>query len=139
VSAGGVSALDLTAIEARLNAATPGPWRAKQMNRPEHDPWFFVLDAAGRGPVVETVVAQTKYLVGPEEQQRADVEFIAHAPSDIAVLVEHVKALRAALAPSNADLIDIGVQLGGFEQARSWFARRAAAVLGEVPGERPAP
>ena len=129
-----MSALDLTAIEARLNAATPGPWRAKQMNRPEHDPWFFVLDAAGRGPVVETVVAQTKYLVGPEEQQRADVEFIAHAPSDIAVLVEHVKALRAALEPTNAELIDLGVRaIDGyldFTIARAWFAGRAAAVLG---------
>jgi len=40
----------LTQIRQRLQAATPGPWRAKQMNRPEDDPWFFVLDAKGRGP-----------------------------------------------------------------------------------------
>jgi hypothetical protein len=104
------------------------------MNRPEHDPWFFVLDAGGRGPVVETVVAQTKYLVVPEEQQRADVEFIAHAPADVAVLVEAVKALRAALEPFARGVVPT---LDEFAPSKTvnWTAtvgdlRRAAAVLG---------
>lgn len=91
--------LDLSAIETRLKAATPGPWRAKQMNHADGDPWFFVLDADGRGPVVETVVAQTKYLVAPEAAQRADVDFIAHAPEDVAGLLAACRALREALQP----------------------------------------
>ena len=145
MSEGGVSAQQLAEIETRLNAATPGPWRAKQMNRPEDDPWFFVLDAEGRGPVVETVVAQTKYLAVPEEQQRADVDFIAHAPADVAALVEHVKELRAALRPLAAYVerplegafgSDPMSPLFRFAVARVDLDR-AAAVLGR-PGERPA-
>lgn len=85
----------LSEIRARLDAATPGPWRAKQMNRPEDDPWFFVLDAEGRGPVMETVVAQTKYLVTPEAEQRANVEFIAHAPEDVRMLLDLADRMRA--------------------------------------------
>lgn len=96
-------AATLDAIEARLKAATPGPWRAKQMNKPEDDPWFFVLDANGRGPVMETVVAQTKYLVTPEAQQRADMEFVAHAPEDIAALLSALTVARARLSALERD------------------------------------
>ena len=54
-----------------------------------------------------------------------------HPRCAVAVLMEHVQQLRAALAqPSAEDLLDIGVQLGGFSQARAWFSRRAAAALG---------
>lgn len=87
----------LQEIAMRLKTVTRWPWRAKQMNRPEDAPWFFVLDAEGRGPVMETVVAQTKYLVTPEAEQRANVEFIAHAPDDIAYLLNLMHRLRYAV------------------------------------------
>ena len=125
VSAGGVSAQQLAEIEARLNAATPGPWRAKHRHC-DHEP----PDDESCGLGLE--------IVGPPEASNrgqfyrgADAVFIAHAPSDIAVLVEAVKALRAALEPfvciapaycTDTDVVPTRVRVGDL--------RRAAAVLG---------
>ena len=88
-----MSALDLAGIEARLKAATPGPWSVKHrhcMHEPPDD------ESCGLGLEI----------VGPPEASNrgqfyrgADAVFIAHAPSDVAVLLEAVKALRAALEP----------------------------------------
>lgn len=118
-------------IAARLKAATPGPWRAKQMNHAEDAPWFFVLDAQGRGPVVETVIAQTKYLVTPEAEQRADVEFIAHAPTDIAWLLERADALAGALDDFTGFFAGEDLESPQYD---SWM--RAETVLAAYRGTR---
>ena len=92
MSAGGVSAQQLAAIEARW--ATP---------------------RTPRGPVAISAAA------------------------DIVALVEAVKALRAALVPTDAEFIDLGTRaVDGyldFTVARAWFVGRAAAVLGTPESE----
>lgn len=71
-----MSDLDLDAIEARANAATPG-WREWQ------------------GAVVndeDDVVAEVAF---PDDLGRADLAFIVHARQDVPDLVAEVRRLRA--------------------------------------------
>ncbi|MHB8406220.1 MAG: hypothetical protein ACYDCJ_12435 [Gammaproteobacteria bacterium] len=65
-------ALDLDAIEARANAATPGPW-----DTDEYD-----------GGLRSTVTA------GPITSDE-DYDFIAHARTDVPALIAEVRRLRA--------------------------------------------
>ena len=76
----------LEGIKARLAAATPGPWT--------HDEAFnasFVC--AGEGAVADTWIARWDNRPG-RKQDKADAEFIAAAPTDVARLTA---ALEAAL------------------------------------------
>lgn len=68
----------LDAIEARLAAATPGPWTISHRNDNQ------IIRADG------TLVADTWY-----ENYESNAEFIAHAPDDMAALLAVVKAARA--------------------------------------------
>lgn len=81
--------LDLDAIEARANAATPGPWRVGATYDPEIN--VDVTNADGN-------------LVGPKDE-----DFIAAAREDVPALVAEVRRLRAALAMSNADVQAMGI------------------------------
>lgn len=68
--------IDIDAIKARLEAATPGPW-----------------EMAGGNEWVSPIGIE----VGPcadEGVRQQDAEFIANAPSDIAALIEEVERLR---------------------------------------------
>jgi hypothetical protein len=77
-----VTELDLDAIEARANAATPGPWehgercvwQAGMLNTAE-----IAVDCEhGNGGI----------------RRHADAEFIAHARTDVPALLAEVKRLR---------------------------------------------
>jgi len=114
VSAGGVSAQQLAEIEARLKAATPGPWTWG-------DGWRDLIylgpdqfEGADKYADLQLTGRDQRTIIGiridhyepiwdtatpADEPNEADREFIAHAPADVAALVEHVKALRAALQP----------------------------------------
>lgn len=78
--------LDLEAIEARLRAATPGPWAAVWLSEAlkvahRHAMPWFADDA-------------------PESyrpSKEADAALISHAPTDIASLLAEVRRLRALL------------------------------------------
>ena len=82
----------LDAIEQRANAATEGPWRAAVVAR-------FVDDDGYLGRLMTAI-----YPAGPSgppplfvtpDWLAADAEFIAHARSDVPVLVAEVRRLRA--------------------------------------------
>lgn len=97
----------LDEIEARLVAATPGPWEnegagevAQHWSRPS--PW---------GPVVSTEVSCGSYCLGGSSKgvvNDADADLIAHAPTDLAALVAVVRVAqkfhqpRTHLDPSGA-------------------------------------
>ena len=89
--------IDMDAIEGRLTAATPGPWRC----------WngFAVVGETARK---HDVMAVNR--IGPDDgvsgilggwsedgdlyARRADAEFVAMAPTDIADLIAEVRRLR---------------------------------------------
>lgn len=78
--------LELESIAARLKAAIPGPWGR------------IGWDVTGDCTYLFSVLSD------PERRGRVDVQqatrnldFIAHAPDDIAALLEEVRALRTAL------------------------------------------
>jgi len=125
-----VSAQQLAEIEARLNAATPGPWRAAN---PE--PYRVVSDtSAGLWGICDMREGLNGRNAG------RDLDFIAHAPSDVAVLVEAVKALRAALEPFAQAAMAYSLELAHPDSEEIETVaepeltvgdlRRAAAVLG---------
>ena len=77
----------LDAIRARLDAATPGPWRLES-------PFPAIYIAAGERDYIAE-------LMGPwddarwEQRWKVDAELIAHAPTDLRALLDEVEALQA--------------------------------------------
>jgi len=151
VSAGGVSAQHLAEIEARLAAASCGPWkvyaRVRELSALGKEKFpdglredvrtvryigqtFDHPQLKAPAPIVTVSVSPYFVETHSPDIEPANAEFIAHAPSDVAVLVEAVKALRAALEPFAA----LGDQLSDDAPDRcaiTWGdLRRAAAVLG---------
>ncbi|MFC7880450.1 hypothetical protein ACFUVV_00980 [Streptomyces sp. NPDC057376] len=81
----------LVDIEARANAATPGPWE----EHPDYGPDFY---AFLRGPYLRGVGTLN---FGDGDGARADREFVLNARHDVPALlaeVRHLQAQRAALA-----------------------------------------
>ncbi len=87
----------------RKATPTPGPWKVIEHNHVTGDLWLsigYVRDGITRGPVADIVhkpeylpVAELKYLVTPEAEQRANAALIASAPD----LAARVAALEEAL------------------------------------------
>ena len=73
--------VDLDAIEARIAAATPGPWSSASGNTAT-EPIRLRFNSGGRLEVVY------------EPTWEADAELIAHAPTDLAALVAENERLR---------------------------------------------
>lgn len=80
----------LKEIEARLEKATPGPWRAVR-NNALGETWFNIFSLGDNN-----VLAMIGDLAD-EVKQSPDAELIAHAPTDLALLLSLVKEYRAAL------------------------------------------
>jgi hypothetical protein len=96
-------------IEARLNAATPGPWQWS----PEEDTW------GDCGPNLETVERGQVYSDGSQGAEAqvigswghdangisvadGDAEFIAHSPTDVAFLLTELRKRDEAIARAKA-------------------------------------
>ncbi len=77
-------ALDLDAIRARADAATPGPWHVEKL--PYRYPQRVTTNAA-------LIVAET--YIDPAHEP-AEAIFIAHARTDVPALLAEVERLRAA-------------------------------------------
>ena len=76
-----LSADELRAIEARVNATTPGPWRSIIEGRDQDSGSSFI-----------TTEGEDIYLSGATD---ADQDFIAHARQDIVRLLAEVRRLSA--------------------------------------------
>ena len=88
--------MDLQAIEARLEAASPGPWKAQ----PFEDEGSPIVGSGHEVGLVAYALRSgavcDKWYDKP--QCEADSEFIAHAPEDIRALLDAVKAVREVVA-----------------------------------------
>jgi len=83
-----VTPADLAAIRARLAAATPGPWR---------------LQTCACGAVCDDAAAvKAGGVLVVECADDPDADLIAHAPTDLAALLDEVERLRAGLAAVEA-------------------------------------
>lgn len=80
--------LNLDAIEARANAATPGPWE-------EHADYGKDFYAYVSGPYLRGVGTLN---FGDGEDAAADREFVKHARTDVDALLAEVRRLRTELA-----------------------------------------
>ena len=82
--------IDLDAIIAHADAATPGPWVAITTGAQHGDHWYVAADGAA-------VAATRSDDVGGAGRRQADAEFIAEAREWVPALVAEVKRLRTRL------------------------------------------
>lgn len=85
---------DLDAIEARLNRATSGPWRVKEQDQKQIHRGTVQVQEDGRG--IE-VIAEC-YCGAYDGHGLRNADLIAHAPEDLAALIEEVRYLRGERA-----------------------------------------
>lgn len=83
--------IDLKYIKARLEAATPGPWKLHFDD--EENQWVKCDYPSKRDPIWKDHICQVNNfpLVG---QNKKNGTFIAHAPTDIAALVEALEKCK---------------------------------------------
>jgi hypothetical protein len=110
--------LDLEAIKARAEAATPGPWKLWGMS--------VQSDRHGTGEVdYSQTIAQT---LDPDRGLRTfNAQFIAHAREDVPALVVEVERLRKEL--DEAQLRSIEARNPGIDM-EAVKAQRAAGRMG---------
>lgn len=106
----------LTEIEARLKAATPGPWVVERAD------WQNLVRREGKGPGRNIASVGGTSALG--HNGGADADLIAHAPADLALLVRIVRSV--ADAPCDCPELFVCVEL----DAEPLY-RKACALDGE--------
>lgn len=106
--------LNLTPIQARLAAATPGPWDTRRSEQPRHDTWSVTICQAEGGAGVVTWHARTAV-----PRHEGNIALIANAPQDIADLLAEVKRLRQIEAAAKGARAGLHVALDGEVHRRS--------------------
>lgn len=85
----------LQEIAARLKAATPGPWFESTSSNYFEDGAVVVREARdGNTPPPERCGRVVAVMTKLDECQYENASFIAHAPADVAYLLELVESLR---------------------------------------------
>lgn len=114
----------LTAIAARAQAATPGPWLPYTV----HGPTFYANVA---GPYLRGV-GDLDFGVG--EQAEADKEFVKHAQQDVTALVAAVRRLQQQRKCLIGQLAKRDAETGRGDKAlREFLASETAASLEAQP------
>jgi len=147
-----VEGLDLAAIRARCEAATPGPWAREEYEDGDQGEGPTGVYPGSRGPIVEgRTIVRYYQPKGPEDGDGVeelaeaycnhDAAFIAHARTDVPALLARVEELTARLAApaemESADALAVRmvVDLDDHEDKEKavaardaqWAARLAAA------------
>ena len=97
---------DLTAIRARANAATPGPWRYTYKDCQYHMSSCFI-DREGDPDGVGIVTCDINQDNADLYATTGDMELIAHARTDIPALCDALEQAMRALAVAE-ELLDAG-------------------------------
>lgn len=95
--------LDLTAIQARVDAATPGPWTEhRKAERIEDGKAVYASVVKAGAQDIAYDISRAKVTRLPQDryspERSFDAAFIAAARSDIPALIREVQALRSRLA-----------------------------------------
>lgn len=113
--------LDLDAIKARVDAATPGPWWAWDRGVGWHIAIGEPTEGTWGGPA-RLLPASERTDIGRE----ADAEFIAAARQDVPALIAEVERLRALVEPVTAPG-------GPADGDRVWLIETPAALMHRFP------
>jgi hypothetical protein len=111
--------LDLDAIEARANAATPGPWHKEHT---DPNPLHGCVTIGDHGWVCAGPNAPA--YDEDSDEGHADAEFVAHARTDVPALVALVRELRRMVQRQDDEIraIVAGTAVGDRERA-AWVPR----------------
>ena len=119
----------LEEIEARANAATPGPWVIR-------------VSVHGNGDPCDDIIAKewgnVTVAMGIDERDGADSAFIARARDDVPWLIARVRALEAALGDA-ADKLEyfghgMASEYGTSDESEAAFMVPAAAARAVLTG-----
>lgn len=142
--------LDLEAVEARVDAATPGPWYAVHTDDTAYMNAHYVgtqdrgafhdnvvgMDGSRAGETVAITLLQAPDLAAHDgEQWRENTDFIAHARQDVPALIAEVRRLRTEMdtALALAEERRIRLMLVGEDPApEGWWYFTGKALNGEV-------
>ena len=89
---------EIQEIEARLEAATQGPWDVETI--PETGESRVIVRSNTGDPMLDVSVA-------PHGVRAEDAEFIAHAPEDIQALIDEVTDLRMKLEAAQFQIEEV--------------------------------
>ena len=100
--------MDLQAIEARLAAATPGPWKTQDfVDAPPEDAGSAVVKQGNGGLVAYALRSgAVEHEWYDKPQCEADAEFIAHAPEDMKLLLDIAKRKLEDYSDFVAELVE---------------------------------
>ena len=134
--AGGAGEADvLGEIEARVAAASPGPWETA-MSNDDYPPVTHAVITASHGDVVaelaEDVRADTQE--GPLATGSEDAYFIAHARTDIPTLLAMVREQRAKLDRVEAQ----AARWATLSDGHAYYAKRIRHAIKGPPSIRAA-
>lgn len=131
------------AIRARLDAATPGPWREMCMGS---EGYHVYEDVSTTGKLRRKLTARCTY--EDWETDKANASLIANAPADLAWLLDALAAAEARAAQAEQALADTRGKIaavrsdymnGNVPNMREFIARLDAALAassGSVTGEQ---
>lgn len=97
---GADTALDLDAIEARAKAATPAPWQTDQSELSHPRGWDISAEASKYGYIASDGEGYQGAVA-----EEADAEFVAHARTDIPVLVAEIRRLRPRVISGDVEAV----------------------------------
>lgn len=117
--------LDLEAIKARLDKATPGPWEWTIWPR-RH----MLVHRTGMKSLLTVLETQGEAVAEYPCADEGDRDLIQHAPTDIAALIEEVERLRAELTAERADAVEyLHAEAERIRRGESEPANRENALL----------
>ena len=120
--------MDLQAIEARLAAATPGPWEAQPFeSAPREDAGSPIVGGkSGIGLIAYTLRSGAVDDVWFNKPQcEADAEFIAHAPADIRALIDEVGRLTV-------EHLEMRIERDNLRERRDYYRKALMKADGEI-------
>jgi hypothetical protein len=93
----GADDLDIAAIQARVDAATEGPWESlfHELTENRNAGYWIMADATLLGSMISHKAAIPREL----DSAKNDAQFIAHAREDIPALIARIRQLEARSHP----------------------------------------